>query len=158
MVKKIETINNGSHLNSNGYNKIESWDAERTNELSSVYYRVLKLLGEDPDREGLKNTPERVAKAMQFMTMGYSQNPCEIINSAKFREEYRQMVIVKDIDFYSLCEHHMLPFSARLMWHIYPMVILLALARLPESLKHSAGGCRYRRGLQHRSETACRIA
>ena len=144
MVKKIETINNGSHLNSNGYNKIESWDAERTNELSSVYYRVLKLLGEDPDREGLKNTPERVAKAMQFMTMGYSQNPCEIINSAKFREEYRQMVIVKDIDFYSLCEHHMLPFSARLMC-IYPMVILLALARLPESLKHSAGGCRYRK-------------
>ncbi len=113
MVKKIETINNGSHLNSNGYNKIESWDAERTNELSSVYYRVLKLLGEDPDREGLKNTPERVAKAMQFMTMGYSQNPCEIINSAKFREEYRQMVIVKDIDFYSLCEHHMLPFLGR---------------------------------------------
>ncbi|MGI6339220.1 MAG: GTP cyclohydrolase I FolE [Bacteroidales bacterium] len=113
MVKKIETINNGSHLNSNGYNKIESWDAERTNELSSVYYRVLKLLGEDPDREGLKNTPERVAKAMQFMTMGYSQNPCEIINSAKFREEYRQMVIVKDIDFYSLCEHHMLPFFGK---------------------------------------------
>ena len=113
MVKKIETINNGSHLNSNGYNKIESRDAERTNELSSVYYRVLKLLGEDPDREGLKNTPERVAKAMQFMTMGYSQNPCEIINSAKFREEYRQMVIVKDIDFYSLCEHHMLPFLGK---------------------------------------------
>ena len=113
MVKKIETINNGSHLNSNGYNKIESWDAERTNELSSVYYRVLKLLGEDPDREGLKNTPERVAKAMQFMTMGYSQSPCEIINSAKFREEYRQMVIVKDIDFYSLCEHHMLPFFGK---------------------------------------------
>lgn len=113
MVKKIETINNGSPLNSNGYNKIESWDAERTNELSSVYYRVLKLLGEDPDREGLKNTPERVAKAMQFMTMGYSQSPCEIINSAKFREEYRQMVIVKDIDFYSLCEHHMLPFFGK---------------------------------------------
>lgn len=113
MVKKIETINNGSHLNSNGYNKIESWDAERTSELSSVYYQVLKLLGEDPDREGLKNTPERVAKAMQFMTMGYSQSPCEIINSAKFREEYRQMVIVKDIDFYSLCEHHMLPFFGK---------------------------------------------
>jgi GTP cyclohydrolase I len=113
MVKKIETINNGSPLNSNGYNKIESWDAERTSELSSVYYQVLKLLGEDPDREGLKNTPERVAKAMQFMTMGYSQSPCEIINSAKFREEYRQMVIVKDIDFYSLCEHHMLPFFGK---------------------------------------------
>ncbi|MDY0097611.1 MAG: GTP cyclohydrolase I FolE [Bacteroidales bacterium] len=113
MVKKIETINNGSRLNSNGYNKIESWDAESTSELSSIYYRVLKLLGEDPDREGLKNTPERVAKAMQFMTMGYSQNPCDIINSAKFREEYRQMVIVKDIDLYSMCEHHMLPFFGK---------------------------------------------
>lgn len=113
MAKKIENINNGSRFNSNGYNKIESWDAESTSELSSIYYRVLKLLGEDPEREGLKNTPERVAKAMQFMTMGYSQNPCDIINSAKFIEEYRQMVIVKDIDLYSLCEHHMLPFFGK---------------------------------------------
>ena len=84
---------------------------ERTNELSSVYYGYSNFLEDRPG--GLKNTPERVAKAMQFMTMGYSQNPCEIINSAKFREEYRQMVIVKDIDFYSLCEHHMLPFFGK---------------------------------------------
>jgi GTP cyclohydrolase I len=113
MVKRIESVNNGNGLNTNGYSKIESWDAENINELSAIYYRALKLLGEDPDREGLKGTPVRVAKAMHFMTMGYSQNPCEIINSAKFREEYRQMVIVKDIDLYSLCEHHMLPFIGK---------------------------------------------
>ena len=113
MAKKIESINNGSGISSNGYNKIESWDAENIDELSTIYHRVLQLLGEDPEREGLKCTPLRVAKAMKFMTMGYDQNPCEIINSAKFREEYKQMVLVKDIDFYSLCEHHMLPFFGR---------------------------------------------
>jgi len=113
MAKKIESINNGSGISSNGYNKIESWDAENIEELSTIYHRVLQLLGEDPEREGLKCTPIRVAKAMKFMTMGYDQNPCEIINSAKFREEYKQMVLVKDIDFYSLCEHHMLPFFGR---------------------------------------------
>lgn len=113
MGKKIEIINSGICKNTNGYKRIETWDAENIKELSSIYHRVLKLLGEDPDREGLRNTPERVAKAMHFMTMGYSQDPCDIINSAKFREEYRQMVIVKDIDFYSLCEHHMLPFFGK---------------------------------------------
>lgn len=113
MAKRIESINNGSGVSTNGYNKIESWDAANIEELSTIYYRVLKLLGEDPEREGLKCTPLRVAKAMKFMTSGYDQNPCEIINSAKFREEYKQMVLVKDIDFYSLCEHHMLPFFGR---------------------------------------------
>jgi GTP cyclohydrolase I len=113
MAKKIETINNGSGMSHKGYNKIESWDEENITELSSIYYRVLKLLGENPDREGLKDTPVRVAKALNFMMMGYSQNPCEIINSAKFREDYRQMVIVKDIELYSMCEHHMLPFFGK---------------------------------------------
>lgn len=113
MANKIETVNNGSGLNSNGYNKIESWNPENIRELSEIYYKVLKLIGEDPDREGLKGTPVRVAKALNFLMMGYGQNPCEIINSAKFREEYRQMVIVKDIDLYSMCEHHMLPFFGK---------------------------------------------
>ncbi len=113
MAKKIESVNNGSGVSTNGYNKIESWDAANIEELSTIYYRVLQLLGEDPEREGLKCTPLRVAKAMKFMTMGYDQNPCEIINSAKFKEEYKQMVLVKDIDFYSMCEHHMLPFFGR---------------------------------------------
>ena len=113
MANKIETVNNGSGLNSNGYNKIESWNPENISELSEIYYKVLKLIGEDPDREGLKGTPVRVAKALNFLMMGYGQSPCEIINSAKFREEYRQMVIVKDIDLYSMCEHHMLPFFGK---------------------------------------------
>lgn len=113
MGKKIESINNGSGIFSNGYNKIESWDAETISELSSIYYKVLKLIGEDPDREGLKRTPVRVAKALNFMTLGYGQNPCEIINSAKFREEYSEMIIVKDIELYSMCEHHMLPFFGK---------------------------------------------
>jgi GTP cyclohydrolase I len=113
MAKKIESINNGIGISSKGYNKTETWDADSIKELSSIYYKVLKLIGENPDREGLKGTPVRVAKALNFMTMGYSQNPCEIINSAKFKEDYKEMVIVKDIELYSMCEHHMLPFFGK---------------------------------------------
>jgi GTP cyclohydrolase IA len=113
MAETIEKINDGSDKVSNGYNKIETWNKENIEELSSIYYRVLQLIGEDPDREGLKKTPERVAKALHFLTNGYYQNPCKIINSAKFKEDYRQMVIVKDIDIYSMCEHHMLPFFGK---------------------------------------------
>ncbi len=113
MVKKDDSPANNSGNNVNGYSKIETWNEENIKELSEIYYRVLGLIGEDPEREGLKNTPVRVAKAIYFMTMGYSQNPCEIINSAKFKEEYRQMVLVKDIDLYSMCEHHMLPFFGK---------------------------------------------
>jgi GTP cyclohydrolase I len=113
MADRIETINNGNGKLTDRYNKIETWDEDNINELASIYYRVLGLLGEDPDREGLKDTPARIAKALNYMTMGYNQNPCAIINSAKFREEYKQMVLVKDIDIYSMCEHHMLPFFGR---------------------------------------------
>lgn len=73
----------------------------------------MRLIGENPDREGLKGTPLRVAKALHFLMMGYNQNPCLIINSAKFKENYKQMVLVKDIDIYSMCEHHMLPFFGK---------------------------------------------
>lgn len=113
MDKTIEKVNDGSDMVSNGYNKIETWNKENIEELSEIYYRVLKLIGEDPDREGLKKTPERVAKALHFLTNGYTKNPCKIINSAKFKEDYKQMVIVKDIDIYSMCEHHMLPFFGK---------------------------------------------
>ena len=82
-------------------------------QLAYHYRSILELLGEDVNREGLLRTPERIAKAMQFLTKGYGQNPEEIISSAMFRENYRQMVIVKDIDFYSMCEHHMLPFFGK---------------------------------------------
>lgn len=113
MAKLTDNKNNESETENNGYNRHETWDAAKIEELSAIYYRVLKLIGEDPDREGLVKTPERVAKAITFLTNGYSQDPCEIINSAKFKEEYKQMVLVKDIDLYSMCEHHMLPFFGK---------------------------------------------
>lgn len=113
MAKQIETINDGSGKLNDRYNKIETWNGEKIEELASIYRRVLQLLGENPDREGLNFTPVRVAKAMNFMTAGYNMDACEIINSAKFKEEYQQMVLVKDIDVYSLCEHHMLPFFGK---------------------------------------------
>lgn len=95
------------------YHRDEHFDDERTEKLSYHYKEIIKLLGEDTEREGLLKTPSRVAKAMQFMTQGYGQNPEDILRSALFKEDYRQMVIVKDIEIYSLCEHHMLPFVGR---------------------------------------------
>jgi GTP cyclohydrolase I len=109
----MEKLNDGSGKLSDSYNKIERWNPEVIREISEYYYKILKLLGEDPEREGLLKTPERVAKALSFLTRGYEQDPEELLRSAMFREEYRQMVIVKDIDIYSMCEHHMLPFFGK---------------------------------------------
>ena len=95
------------------YKKEEIYDPETTAQLMEHYYAILKLLGEDTSREGLLKTPERVAKCMQFLTKGYSEEPAEILRSAIFKEDYKQMVIVKDIELYSLCEHHMLPFYGK---------------------------------------------
>ena len=96
-----------------GYSKVETFDDATTEELSRNYLNVLKLIGEDTEREGLQKTPLRVAKAIQFLTQGYDMNPEEIIKSAMFKEDYRQMVVVKDIEMYSMCEHHMLPFFGK---------------------------------------------
>ena len=95
------------------YCKKEYFSPETIEKLSYHYREILSILGEDPAREGLLKTPERVAKAMAFFTQGYNADPKEILLSAKFREEYKQMVIVKDIELYSLCEHHMLPFYGK---------------------------------------------
>jgi GTP cyclohydrolase I len=89
------------------------FDSEKTAKIAHHYQEIIRLLGEDSEREGLLKTPERVSKAMQFLMNGYEQSPEEIIQSAMFTEDYRQMVIVKDIDFYSMCEHHMLPFFGK---------------------------------------------
>lgn len=89
------------------------FDAEKTAQIAEHYKKIIELLGENPHREGLLKTPERVSKAMQFLMQGYEQNPEDIIKAAMFTEDYRQMVIVKDIDFYSMCEHHMLPFFGK---------------------------------------------
>ncbi len=95
------------------YRKIEEYDKDVTDGLIKGYHNTLKLLGEDPDREGLLKTPERLAKAMQFCTQGYNMDATAILNSAKFHENISEMIIVKDIELYSLCEHHMLPFFGR---------------------------------------------
>jgi GTP cyclohydrolase IA len=95
------------------YRKIEEYDDVFTNELGKNYKEVIKLIGENPEREGLLKTPERIAKAMQFATQGYNLDAHAILNSAKFHEEISEMIIVKDIELYSLCEHHMLPFFGK---------------------------------------------
>jgi GTP cyclohydrolase I len=95
------------------YKKNELYDEIITNGLMKSYSEVLELLGEDSQREGLKKTPERIAKAMQYMTQGYQMDAASIINSAKFHEDVSEMIVVKDIEIYSMCEHHMLPFIGK---------------------------------------------
>lgn len=95
------------------FEKIEKYDEKTTAEISARVKDILALLGEDPEREGLLKTPERVAKSLQFLTQGYGQNGQQIIQSAIFEEKYQQMVLVKDIELYSMCEHHMLPFIGK---------------------------------------------
>ena len=95
------------------YKKEEYFDIETTEKIAEHYKEILKLLGEDPEREGLVKTPQRVAKALQFMTKGYGENGEEIIRSALFNEDYSQMVLVKDIELYSTCEHHVMPFIGK---------------------------------------------
>src|SRR5450755_1838756 len=95
------------------YKKIEEYDEIVTSELGKNYKEVVKLIGENPEREGLLKTPERIAKAIQFATQGYGLDATAILNSAKFHEEISEMIIVKDIELYSMCEHHMLPFFGK---------------------------------------------
>ena len=95
------------------YKKTELYDEEATQALMKSYKEVLRLIGEDPEREGLLKTPERIAKALQYTTQGYHQDADQVLNSAKFHEDISEMIIVKDIELYSMCEHHMLPFFGK---------------------------------------------
>jgi len=104
---------------------------ETTTQISSHYQDILKNLGEDPQREGLLKTPERVAKALQFLTHGYALNPDEILKSALFKEQYSEMVIVKDIEVYSMCEHHMLPFFGKAHVAYIPNGTIVGLSKIP---------------------------
>ena len=107
------------------------YNDELTERLAAVYKEVIKDLGEDPNREGLLKTPERVAKAMQFLTKGYDQDPDEILKSALFHEDYSEMVIVKDIEVYSQCEHHMLPFFGKAHVAYIPNGTIVGLSKIP---------------------------
>lgn len=112
------------------YKKIEQYDEDTTSSLKDNYASILNLLGEDISRDGLEKTPERVAKAMQYLTQGYQMDAAEILNSAKFKEPYSEMVIVKDIELYSLCEHHMLPFIGKAHIAYIPNGYITGLSKL----------------------------
>jgi GTP cyclohydrolase I len=112
------------------YKKIEQYDEKVTSGLIDNYRNSIELLGEDPDREGLLKTPERVAKAMQFLTKGYEMDAKAILEGAKFTESYSEMVIVKDIELYSLCEHHMLPFFGKAHIAYIPNGYITGLSKL----------------------------
>lgn len=114
-----------------GYKKIDQYNDKLIDSISDMYKNILDDVGENPSREGLLKTPVRAAKAMQFLTQGYDLNPAEILKSAMFKEDYSQMVIVKDIEVYSLCEHHLLPFFGKAHIAYIPNGHIVGLSKLP---------------------------
>jgi GTP cyclohydrolase I len=113
------------------YEKIEIYDTELIESMSKNYKTIIENLGEDINREGLQKTPERVAKAMQYLTHGYDLNPLEILKSALFTEDHQQMIVVKDIEIYSMCEHHMLPFFGKAHVAYIPNGKIVGLSKIP---------------------------
>lgn len=114
-----------------GYERVDSYNQDDINEISSHYRRIIELMGESPNREGLQKTPERVAKAMQFLTQGYEQDGSAILKSALFDEPNQQMVLVKSIEVYSMCEHHMLPFFGKAHVAYIPNGKIVGLSKIP---------------------------
>lgn len=127
MSNKIRTMNTEEL----GYQKIDQYDEKCVKEMAGHYKEIIRLLGENPGREGLLKSPERIAKAMLFFTNGYDLNPEEILQSAVFHEDYKQMVVVKDIEIYSLCEHHMVPFFGKAHVAYIPNGKIVGLSKIP---------------------------
>ena len=117
--------------NTTGYENLLVENSEKTQKLAEHYKAILELLGEDVSREGLLKSPIRMARAMQFLTQGYQIDPVAILNSAKFKEEYKQMVLVKDIELYSMCEHHVLPFFGKAHVAYIPNGYITGLSKIP---------------------------
>jgi GTP cyclohydrolase IA len=113
------------------YNRIEQYDEETTAILADNYKSIIANLGEDVNREGLQKTPERAAKAMQYLTHGYGLDPLQILKSALFTEDHKQMIVVKDIEVYSMCEHHMLPFFGKAHVAYIPNGKIVGLSKIP---------------------------
>ena len=128
-MKKQNSMNKENEMD--GYEKIDQYNPEVISKIASNYRSIIKEIGEDPEREGLLKTPERVAKALQFLTHGYDLSPRDILRSAMFKEEYKQMVLVKDIEIYSLCEHHLLPFFGKAHIAYIPNGYIVGLSKIP---------------------------
>lgn len=114
-----------------GYERLDIFNAKLTRELGHHYHGILSAIGEDPKRDGLQRSPERVAKALQYLTHGYHLDPAAILRSAMFKEDYSQMVLVKDIEVYSMCEHHMLPFFGKAHVAYIPKGRIVGLSKIP---------------------------
>lgn len=138
-------------LEGKSYKKVDMYDPDNTESLAGKYKSILKDVGEDPEREGLLKTPERVAKAMQFLTHGYEMDPDEILRKAIFHEEHSEMVLVKDIELYSLCEHHLLPFFGRAHIAYIPNGKIVGLSKIPRVVDV------YARRLQLQERLTCQI-
>ncbi|MBK7383427.1 MAG: GTP cyclohydrolase I FolE [Flavobacteriales bacterium] len=129
---KKKASGNGEHEpQGEGYSRVDLYDAKLVSRIGDHYSHILKAIGEDPEREGLQKTPERVAKAMQYLTHGYDLDPAAILRKALFKEKYSQMVVVKDIEVYSLCEHHMLPFFGKAHVAYIPNGRITGLSKIP---------------------------
>ena len=118
-------------IHGEGYERIDQYDPVSIKRIGDHYTDILTTIGEDPEREGLKRTPERVAKALQYLTHGYDLDPSKILKSAMFTEDYSQMVLVKDIEVYSMCEHHMLPFFGKAHVAYIPNKCIVGLSKIP---------------------------
>jgi GTP cyclohydrolase IA len=121
----------GEDWNNEGFRRVDDYNDEKVDAIAEVYGDILKNLGEDPSREGLLKTPERVAKALHYLTHGYDLDPAAILKSAMFAEEYDQMVVVKGIEVYSMCEHHMLPFFGKAHIAYIPKGHIVGLSKIP---------------------------